>query len=76
MIRIIRTLDPDLSGSGGAGNADEGSVLSLDLVTAEGSQGINSFTASPATITSGAPATLSWTGVPRCDCTSARPGHR
>jgi len=35
MIRIRRTVDPDLSGSGGAGNADEGSVLSLDLVTAE-----------------------------------------
>ncbi len=37
MIRIIRTVDDDLSGSGGAGNADEGAVLSMDLVTAEGS---------------------------------------
>ena len=37
MIRIIRTVDTDLSGSGGLGNADEGAVLSMDLVTAEGS---------------------------------------
>lgn len=34
MIRITRTVDPDLSGTGGVGNADEGSVLSMDLVTA------------------------------------------
>jgi hypothetical protein len=39
MIRIKRTVDPDLSGTGGVGNADEGFVLSLDLVTAEGSLG-------------------------------------
>jgi len=39
MIRIIRTRDDDLSGSGGAGNQDEASVLSLDLVTAEESVG-------------------------------------
>jgi len=39
MLRIRRTPDPDLSGSDGAGNADEGSVLSIDLVTAEGSIG-------------------------------------
>ena len=36
MIRIIRTIDDDLSGTGGAGNADEGRVLSIDLVTADG----------------------------------------
>jgi len=36
MIRIIRTVDGDLSGSGGQGNADEGAVLSMDLVTADG----------------------------------------
>jgi hypothetical protein len=36
MIRIIRTRDDDLSGSGGLGNADEASVLSMDLVTADG----------------------------------------
>ena len=36
MIRIIRTRDDDLSGTGGAGNADEASVLSMDLVTADG----------------------------------------
>jgi hypothetical protein len=36
MIRIIRTRDDDLSGSGGAGNADEASVLSMDLVVANG----------------------------------------
>jgi hypothetical protein len=36
LIRVIRTPDPDLSGTGGAGNTDEGSVLSLDLVLAEG----------------------------------------
>ena len=64
MIRIRRTPDPDLSGTGGAGNADEGSVLSLDLVTAEGSVGINSFFASPATINSGTPITLSWSVAP------------
>ena len=34
MIRITRTIDDDLSGSGGLGNADEGRVLSIDLVTA------------------------------------------
>jgi len=34
MIRITRTIDDDLSGTGGAGNADEGRVLSIDLVTA------------------------------------------
>jgi hypothetical protein len=39
MIRIIRTPDPDLSGTGGAGNADEAGVLSLDLVTARGNIG-------------------------------------
>ena len=39
MLRVRRTPDDDLSGSGGAGNADEGSVLSIDLVTAEGSIG-------------------------------------
>lgn len=36
MIRIIRTPDPDLSGTGGLGNTDEASVLSMDLVTADG----------------------------------------
>jgi hypothetical protein len=36
LIRVIRTPDDDLSGTGGAGNADEGSVLSIDLVLAEG----------------------------------------
>ena len=36
MIRIKRTPDPDLSGSGGAGNSDESAVLSLDTVTADG----------------------------------------
>lgn len=36
MIRIIRTPDPDNSGTGGAGNADEASVLSMDFVRAEG----------------------------------------
>ncbi len=36
MIRIIRTRDDELSGSGGAGNADEASVLSMDLVIADG----------------------------------------
>lgn len=35
LIRIIRTPDPDLSGSGGFGNTDEAAVLSIDLVTAE-----------------------------------------
>lgn len=39
MIRVKRTPDEDLSGSGGAGNADEGFVLSLDKVTAEGGVG-------------------------------------
>lgn len=39
LVRIRRTPDPDLSGSGGAGNADEGSVLSIDLITADGSVG-------------------------------------
>ena len=39
MLRIRRTVDSDLSGTGGAGNADEGSVLSMDLVTAEVSAG-------------------------------------
>lgn len=33
-IRVIRTPDPDLSGTGGVGNADEGSVLSLGEVVA------------------------------------------
>ncbi len=60
MIRIVRTPDPNLSGSGGAGNADEANVLSLDLVTAEGSQGINTFTANPETIASGESLTLTW----------------
>ena len=36
MIRIVRTIDDDLSGTGGVGNADEGRVLSMDLVTADG----------------------------------------
>ncbi len=36
LIRVIRTVDDDLSGTGGAGNPDEGSVLSIDLVTATG----------------------------------------
>jgi hypothetical protein len=36
MIRIIRTRDDDLSGSAGAGNADEAAVLSMDLVIADG----------------------------------------
>lgn len=36
MIRIIRTRDDDLSGTAGAGNADEASILSMDLVTADG----------------------------------------
>lgn len=36
MIRISRTPDPDLSGSGGAGNQDEANVLSIDTVTAQG----------------------------------------
>ena len=36
LIRVIRTPDDDLSGSGGAGNNDEGSVLSIDLVVARG----------------------------------------
>lgn len=36
LIRVIRTVDDDLSGTGGEGNADEGSVLSLDLVAATG----------------------------------------
>lgn len=36
LIRVLRTPDPDLSGSGGAGNADEGTVLSIDLVLADG----------------------------------------
>lgn len=39
MVRVRRTPDPDLSGTGGAGNADEGSVLSIDLITAEGAVG-------------------------------------
>ena len=39
LVRVRRTPDPDLSGSGGAGNADEGSVLSIDLITAQGSVG-------------------------------------
>jgi hypothetical protein len=36
LIRVIRTVDDDLSGTGGEGNADEGSVLSIDLVAARG----------------------------------------
>lgn len=36
LIRVIRTPDPDLSGSGGQGNSDEGDVLSIDLVLARG----------------------------------------
>ena len=36
MIRVHRSPDPDLSGTGGAGNDDEGSVLSIDLVEAIG----------------------------------------
>ena len=36
LIRVFRTPDPDLSGSGGVGNSDEGSVLSIDLVLADG----------------------------------------
>lgn len=36
MVRIIRTRDDDLSGTGGVGNADEAAVLSMDLVAAEG----------------------------------------
>ncbi|MEN8681031.1 MAG: hypothetical protein ABF391_13380 [Akkermansiaceae bacterium] len=36
MVRVRRTPDPDLSGSGGAGNQDEAAVLSIDLITAEG----------------------------------------
>lgn len=43
MVRVRRTPDPDLSGSGGAGNADEGTVLSLDLVTAEEGVGTRRF---------------------------------
>ncbi len=39
MVRVRRTPDPDLSGSGGAGNQDEAAVLSIDLITAEGSIG-------------------------------------
>jgi hypothetical protein len=35
MIRIIRTRGDDLSGSAGAGNADEAAVLSMDLVIAD-----------------------------------------
>ena len=36
MLRVIRTPDDDLSGTGGEGNNDESTVLSLDLVEAEG----------------------------------------
>ena len=40
-VRVSRTPDPDLSGSGGAGNADEGTVLSLGEV--EVFEGVNGF---------------------------------
>ncbi|MCX8157985.1 MAG: lamin tail domain-containing protein [Verrucomicrobiae bacterium] len=39
MVRVIRIPDPDLSGSGGQGNADEPNVLSLAEVVVEGMLG-------------------------------------
>ncbi len=51
MIRIIRTRDDDLSGSGGVGDDNEASVLSLDLVTAEGA--VKSLSLAPSTVDSG-----------------------
>ncbi len=38
-VRVSRTPDPDLSGSGGQGNADEGAVLSLGEVVVMGKTG-------------------------------------
>jgi hypothetical protein len=61
MIRIKRTPDPDLSGSGGDGNADEANVLSMNKVTAEEQEGISSFTASATLIAPSAPIDLNWT---------------
>ncbi len=40
-VRVRRTADPDLSGTGGAGNADEASVLSLGEVEVLGGAGSN-----------------------------------
>ena len=60
MIRIKRTPDPDLSGSNGAGNADESNVLSIDEVTAESLDGISTFAATPQISPPGSPVDLDW----------------
>lgn len=63
MIRIKRTSDPDNSGNGGTGDANESNVLSINLVIAEELNKISSFTASPATIAPGQPVNLSWSSA-------------
>jgi hypothetical protein len=66
LIRVIRTPDDDLSGTNGAGNNDEPSVLSIDLIRATGRLG----TGIPFAITSiehdadAGTATVTWTSSP------------